>query len=121
MPFASKPLGPTRKPRIFNGRESRRSTHEMSTTIQQHFYRNGQLRERVPVRKGRMHGVVRTWHKNGMLASEEAYKDGLPHGICRQFDEAGRLLGKYKMVNGTGIQRACNDNGQLQWEASTAR
>jgi hypothetical protein len=56
-----------------------------------------------------------------MLASEEPYKNGLPHGICRQFDEAGRLLGKYKMVNGTGIQRAWHDNGQLQLEVSTVR
>ena len=56
-----------------------------------------------------------------MLASEEPYKDGLLHGICRQFDEAGRLLGKYKMVNGTGIQRAWHDNGQLQLEVSTVR
>ncbi len=56
-----------------------------------------------------------------MLASEEPYKNGLPHGICRQFDEAGRLLGKYKMIKGTGIQRAWHDNGQLQLEVSTVR
>jgi len=94
----------------------------MNTTIQQqNFYRSGQLRERVPVRNGHRHGVIRTWHKNGMLASEEPHKNGLPHGICRQFDEAGRLLGKYRMVNGTGIQRAWHDNGQLQLEVSTVR
>ncbi len=56
-----------------------------------------------------------------MLASEEPYKDGVPHGICRQFDEAGRLLGKYRMVKGTGTQRAWHDNGQLQLEVSTVR
>jgi hypothetical protein len=31
------------------------------------------------------------------------------------------LLGKYKMVRGTGIQRAWHDNGQLQMEVSTVR
>ena len=97
------------------------NAHVMNTTVQQHFYRSGQLRERVPVRNGHRHGVIRTWHKNGMLASEEPYKNGLPHGICRQFDETGRLLGKYRMVNGTGIQRAWHDNGQLQMEVSTVR
>lgn len=73
------------------------------------------------MRDGHRHGVVRTWHRNGILASEEPYKEGLHHGICRQFDEAGQLLGKYKMVNGTGIQRAWHDNGQLQLEVSTVR
>ena len=71
------------------------------------------------MRNGHRHGVARTWHKNGVLASEEPYQNGVPHGICRQWDEAGRLLGKYKMVYGTGIQRAWHDNGQLQMEVST--
>src|SRR5262249_12320217 len=73
----------------------------------------------VPLRNGRRYGVVRTWHKNGVLASEEPYQNGLPHGICRRWGEAGRLLGKYKMVHGTGVQRAWHDNGQLQVEVST--
>ena len=49
----------------------------MSSAIQCQYYRNGQLREEVPLRKGRRHGAVRTWHKNGVLASEETYRDGL--------------------------------------------
>ena len=54
-----------------------------------------------------------------MLASEEPFENDLPHGICRQWDESGRLLGRYKMVHGTGIQRAWHDTGQLQVEVST--
>jgi hypothetical protein len=90
-------------------------------TIQKTFYRNGQLRERVPVRNGHRHGVVRTWHKNGKRASEEPYQNGLLNGICHQWNEAGRLLGKYRMAHGTGIQRAWHDNGKLQMEVSTVR
>jgi hypothetical protein len=56
-----------------------------------------------------------------VLAGEEAYRNGLLHGVCRQWNEVGRLLGKYRMVNGTGIQRAWHDNGQLQSELSTVR
>ncbi len=93
----------------------------VSTTIQRHFYRTGLLREEIPLRNGRRHGVNRTWHRNGVLASEEPYQNGLAHGTCRQWDEAGRLLGKYRMVRGTGIQRAWHDNGQLQMEVSTVR
>ncbi|MBI4661219.1 MAG: toxin-antitoxin system YwqK family antitoxin [Verrucomicrobia bacterium] len=91
----------------------------MSTTVQKSYYRNGQLREELPLRNGRKHGVVRIWHKNGALASEEPHQDGLLHGLCRQWDEAGRLLGEYLMEHGTGVQRAWHDNGQLQLEVST--
>ncbi len=91
----------------------------MKTTVQRDFYRNGQVRQEVPLRNGHKHGVIRTWHRNGALASEEPFEDDLPHGICRQWDESGRLLGRYKMVHGTGIQRAWHDNGQLQVEVST--
>jgi len=91
------------------------------TTIQRHFYRTGLIREEIPLRNGRRHGVARTWHRNGQLASEEPYRDGLPNGVCRQWDETGRLLGKYRMLRGTGIQRAWHDNGRLQMEVSTVR
>ena len=93
----------------------------VNATVQQLFYRSGQLRERVPLRRGRRHGVVQVWHKNGIRASEEPYQNGLLHGVCRQWDESGRLLGKYRMVHGTGIQREWHDNGQLQLEVSTVR
>lgn len=91
----------------------------MSTTIQKTFYRNGQLYEQVPVRNGRRHGVVRVWHKIGIRASEEPYENGLLHGVCRHWNEAGRLVGKYRMIHGTGLQRDWHDNGKLQIEVST--
>jgi hypothetical protein len=92
---------------------------DVSTTIQKTFYRNGQLRERVPVRNGRRHGVVRTWHKNGKRASEEPFKNGLLDGVCRKWSEAGRRLGEYVMFQGTGLQREWHDNGKLQMEIWT--
>ena len=91
----------------------------VSATIQKTFYRNGQLREQVPVRNGRRHGVVRTWHKNGKRASEEPFKNGLLDGVCRQWSEAGRRLGAYVMFQGTGIQWEWHDNGKLQMEILT--
>ena len=91
----------------------------MRTTIQKSWYRNGQLREEMPLRNGKRHGVARLWHKNGRLASEERYANGLLHGICRQWSESGRLLGEYRMAQGTGVQRVWHDNGKLQMELST--
>lgn len=91
----------------------------VSTTIQKTFYRNGQLHERVPMRNGRRHGVVRTWHRNGKRASEESYQDGLLHGIFRYWNEAGRRLGEYLMAYGSGVQREWHDNGRLKIEVWT--
>jgi hypothetical protein len=90
-------------------------------TVEKAFHRNGRLREVVPLRNGRRHGVVRVWHKNGVLANEEHYLNGLLHGVCRQWNEAGRLLGEYRMVQGTGVQRTWHENGRLQLEFSTVR
>jgi len=94
-------------------------TSVLSTAVERDYYRNGQVRQEVPLRNGHKHGVIRTWHKNGVLASEEPFEDDLPHGICRQWDESGRLFGRYRMIHGTGLQRAWHDNGQLQAEVST--
>lgn len=91
----------------------------VKTTFQKSRHRNGQLREEVPLRGGRRHGVVRRWHRNGTLASEEPFENGLLHGVCRQWDENGKLLGTFTMERGTGIQRAWHDNGRLQMELST--
>jgi hypothetical protein len=88
-------------------------------TIEKAYHRNGQLREVVPLRNGRRHGVVRVWHKNGVLANEERYQNGLLNGLCRQWSEAGRLLGEYRMAHGTGVQRTWHENGRLQLEFST--
>ena len=93
----------------------------MNKTIEKAYHRNGQLRELVPLHNGRRHGIVRVWHKNGVLANEERYRSGLLHGVCRQWSETGRLLGKYRMVRGTGVQRTWHENGRLQLEFSTVK
>ena len=105
---------------VFNGFIGERNIFRfVKQSVEKTFHRNGQLREIVPLRNGRRHGVVRVWHKNGVLANEEPYQSGLLHGLCRQWSETGRLLGKYRMVHGTGVQRTWHENGRLQLEFST--
>ena len=88
-------------------------------TIQKTFYRNGQLHEAVPLLKGRRHGLARVWHKNGVLAEEIPYHNDRSHGLCRQWSDAGRLLGQYRMIQGTGVQRVWHEHGRLHLEFST--
>ena len=91
----------------------------LADSLQQDWYRNGQLRQRTPLRAGLRHGVVRTWHRNGQLASEQRFQTGLLHGRCRQWDENGQLLGEFIMQAGTGVQREWHDNGQVKLEVTT--
>jgi hypothetical protein len=87
--------------------------------IERCYYRSGQIHTEAGALDGKFHGLLRSWHRNGRLASREPYRYGLLHGVCRQWNEEGKLLGSYQMKNGTGIQRACYENGRLQMEFST--
>jgi len=58
-------------------------------------------------------------HRNGQLATEELYFDGRLHGVVRQWNEHGRLLGSFRMTQGTGTQKSWHDNGRLNLEFAT--
>lgn len=91
----------------------------MKKTIQVSRFRNGQMRERIPLVGGLRHGLVQTWHRNGVAASEEPYISGRLHGVCLQWDDSGELLGEFTMDHGTGVQREWHDNGRIKLEVST--
>jgi len=62
------------------------------------------MREVVPLRNGRRHGVVRVWHKNGVLANEERYQNGLLQRRTYRDDRQLKCLGEltetdFKVVN----------------------
>lgn len=83
------------------------------------FYRNGVAAIEEVFLGRTLHGPRKTWHRNGQLESEEPYHFGLLHGVCRQWNEQGTLLGSYRVINGTGIQRSWYEDGALQLEFST--
>ena len=88
----------------------------MKITIQRDYYRNGQLREELPLVNGEPHGTVKNWHQNGVAAAVTRYRQGLPHGLTRQWNNAGELLGEFRMDQGTGVIRHWHENGQLKAE-----
>jgi len=90
------------------------------TKVERTHYRSGQIRQELPYCDGQLHGTVRTWHKNGVLALEEPYVEGRLHGVCRQWSEDGKLLGSYKMVQGSGVRKKWHDNGQISLETTIA-
>jgi hypothetical protein len=86
--------------------------------VERSYYRNDQLRDEISLLGRQLHGPYRTWHPNGKPAFEGFYEHGLSHGLCRQWNDRGRLLGSFRMVQGTGIRRGWFPSGRLQSETS---
>lgn len=50
-----------------------------------------------------MHGTTYRLDIPGCLLSATPYRHGLEHGLARQWSDEGRLIGWYRMINGTGV------------------
>jgi hypothetical protein len=67
------------------------------------FERDGTLFYETPLRDGLAEGRVYEFHHSGALNCLEPCVRGLQHGTCYQWDEDGRLLGRYVLRNGSGL------------------
>jgi antitoxin component YwqK of YwqJK toxin-antitoxin module len=66
------------------------------------FDSDGQLQLDYGIRRGKRHGREYRLDLPGKLLSATAYRNGLEHGVARQWSD-GRLIGTYRMKNGTGV------------------
>jgi len=55
------------------------------------------------VRRGRRHGREYRLDVPGKLLSATAYRNSIEDGLARQWSDDGRLIGTYRMRNGTGV------------------
>ncbi len=69
-----------------------------------------------PLKDGKIHGVLYQWDFDGTLSDATPYRDGKPHGVARQWSASGRLMGKYKMTHGTGIDLWWSSIDPHGWE-----
>jgi len=67
------------------------------------FDSDGELELDYGIRRGRRHGREYRLDLPGKLLSATAYRNGLEHGVARQWSDDGRLIGTYRMKNGTGV------------------
>ena len=67
------------------------------------FDSDGELELDAGVHRGRRHGREYRLDVPGKLLSATTYKNGLEHGLARQWSDDGRLIGTYRMKNGTGV------------------
>ena len=86
-----------------------------------HFDESGELACEVPLRHGKIHGLVR-WFEGGRPSFTEPYARGLPHGVARQWSAEGAPMGSYSMKRGTGIDVwRCHDSSGRQPYVSEIR
>jgi hypothetical protein len=77
------------------------------------FDTDGELLHDCGVRRGRRHGREYRLDFPGKLLSATAYYNGLEHGLARQWSDDGRVIGTYRMKNGTGAD--------LWWQEGLAK
>ncbi len=63
----------------------------------------GQLVIERPIKDGKTHGHVYFWNDDGTLNSVEPFLEGKPHGVAIQYGRKGGVIGRYKLVHGTGF------------------
>jgi hypothetical protein len=80
------------------------------------WYEDGQLEFEIAMRNGVKHAWEYRFHENANLLEREGYHEGQLHGIGRQWAEDGRLLVTWRMVNGTGLDLWCDEEGRLAEE-----
>jgi hypothetical protein len=67
------------------------------------FFEDGQLEFECPQKDGKPHGKQYYWIAPGKLSSVEPYENGLAHGVAKQWSTSAKLIGTYRMNQGTGI------------------
>ena len=67
------------------------------------YSQEGYLWLEIPIKNGMRHGTIYDWYCNGILNSSLPYVDDRAHGIAKQWAISGKLMGTYKMMQGTGI------------------
>ncbi len=67
------------------------------------FDEAGRIQTENPLRNGSLHGTMYCFDSPDQLGFAEPYVNGLAHGIARQWSQDGKLLGTYKMKQGSGV------------------
>jgi len=82
-------------------------------------YENGDTREIINFKNGKVHGKHERYYKNGQLAMIRFPKNGKNDGEFKNYYENGNLRTEDKYINGKndGVSRMYYENGQL-WRES---
>ena len=71
-------------------------------------------------KNGRLEGVQWRWFPDGGAMERSPYRNGRMHGIVRRWNEDGRLVARFEMKDGSGVEREYYSNGTLRKEITHA-
>jgi len=82
------------------------------------YFEDHKPKEVRSYKKGKLHGLWRTYDVSGLLISEAEYKDGEKHGTWRIWDKSGTLRYEMGYTDGkrTGTWRMWDEKGKLTEE-----
>ena len=85
-----------------------------------YWYDNGQLKEEVNIKNGKLNGIGKKWYENGQLSYEAMHINGIANGVSKKYNESGQLLRQIPKKDGKidGVANEWYENGQLKREVS---
>lgn len=86
------------------------------TGVQEAYYNNGQLFDRLHFKRGEKDGLYESWHPNGQQWIRANFKRGKLDGVFERWHENGQLKERatYKAGKCEGLRKEWYDNGQLK-------
>ena len=82
------------------------------------WYKNGQMKNQVNFKNGKMDGLVKGWHENGNKKLEKNFKDGKKDGSAVMWHENGQKMEEIMFKNDQkdGLETQWYENGQKKFE-----
>ncbi|MFT5386951.1 MAG: antitoxin component YwqK of YwqJK toxin-antitoxin module [Candidatus Omnitrophota bacterium] len=94
------------------------SLNAQEVKIQERFYPNGQLEQRIELLNGVLHGTIQSYDERGNILQETNYLNG--NGISKtktwEYYDNGQMKSKYSFDFGEGYTKEFHSNGDIRWE-----
>lgn len=102
-------------------KKSEQSVHKESTDsikILKKYDEFGNLKQEIPVKDKKRHGIVKQYYNDGSLHSEISYVNNIKNGLTKWYYKSGELYRETHYVDGKidGMRKFYHRNGQLKAE-----
>jgi antitoxin component YwqK of YwqJK toxin-antitoxin module len=64
------------------------------------YYETGELKTEIPLKDGKVHGIVKLYDKSGFLRQEQSWQMGKKRGIFKTYAKSGALIEEFEVFNG---------------------
>ena len=88
--------------------------------IDKTYFESGKIREEIPMKNGKPHGLVLVYFENGNVHQESHFENGLPNGVSKFYRGDGSLWFESNFKDGKqqGFDRFYDKKGNLTSETN---